>query len=352
MKKLLRPCVMAAIALASLWTSVQAEWYEDVKLKGDFRYRWESIEGEDQGSGTAAETTYSRQRLRLRYGAYGKVNETTDFGIRLATAGGATSTNETFDNGLANMAVAIDLAYVDIEINDRSSLTVGKMKNPFYRPQKSQRVWDGDVTPEGLAYSYGAESLFGSLAYVLPDSDNDLDGKEEILGAQIGVKAGGFKGAFSYYKTSSDTVTGSVNATLIANDGDFMSVGAEYEFDVSDVKATVYAEYVSNQDGSGLANAEDATYEIGVNLKGDKWKAGLAYMDAGGEGVTGFQDNDFLDSGDSGVNGAEGFRLSGGYKFAKNSEVGFTYFSGEQNVDSAAGDNDFSGMQADLKFKF
>ena len=71
-------------------------------------------------------------------------------GLGIATGGDdPVSTNQTLGGGGSTKDVRLDLAYGKWQATDNIYLAAGKIKNPFYRPQKTAFMWDGDYNPEG-----------------------------------------------------------------------------------------------------------------------------------------------------------------------------------------------------------
>ena len=376
---------VSALALAAAVAGVaDAAWYDDVTFKGDFRYRFQNDDKDAYNAGTAAvpagtatttvngvtvngttatataavaavaavpanvtNSSRSRNRIRLRYGAYGKVNDSIDWGMRIATGGDGSidSTNQSLSGSFGNKSISLDMAYVTFKNLANTDVTFGKMKNPMWGPQKSQLVWDGDVTPEGIAAQYSNGNFFANAGYLVPDSDSS-GGSQEIGALQLGFMAGSFKAAAAYYKSSHDTA----NTTLtLLNGAEMFNIGAEYGFKLGSVKSVVFADYLSNSDDASTADQSNS-WLVGFNFSGGAWSFGLAYMDIGDAGDSGLNDSDFNGGGAD----TEGFKVSAGYKFAKNASAGLTYFAWEDSVSStvALAQTDSSTLQADLKFKF
>ena len=115
------------------------QWALNTEVHGDLRYRYENS---TSGSGTAKD----RQRIRARIGAYGKVNDFVDYGIRFASGNGsATSANETLGDNFQKDDAQFDLYYIDIhpEQLKGAHVLLGKMKKPWIKG--SGLIWDGDT---------------------------------------------------------------------------------------------------------------------------------------------------------------------------------------------------------------
>jgi hypothetical protein len=103
-------------------------WIRNSQFFGDIRVRYE-------GQFKNYTVDRNRERVRLRLGFKTKPVERLEVGVRLASGG--TFVRKPFD---------IDQAYAKWTPKDYVALTAGKMANPF---QKTDIIWDGDVTPEG-----------------------------------------------------------------------------------------------------------------------------------------------------------------------------------------------------------
>ena len=366
MKSILKKAVTGAALAATLCGSLQAAWYEDVTFKGDMRYRLETIEDRDGARDRV------RHRLRLRYGAYGKVNDSIDYGIRLAT-GSTTdpvSTNQTLGGDSANKAINLDLAYVGIEAFENAKLTFGKMKNVFSQESKDQLIFDGDFTPEGIAFEYEMGSFYSNVAYMFFESDRRVQSNavgnenEGMAGLQIGYADHGLNVGLGYYDfelTFDNEVAFAGNpatpTTNLRHDYNLVHVFAEYSTKIGAAKTMFYAGYLTNSGTeSAVANDDqDSAFSLGVKAGIGNWKLGLEYKevevnalpryDANGDEFA-IADSDF----GGGNTDVEGFKLSAGYKFMKNSELAATYFVNEEAASGAG--TDYDRLQLDLKFKF
>jgi hypothetical protein len=128
------------------------DWVQNVKLKGDFRARYQYDKTKNAAS-VASER--HRERIRLRLGADTKVVDgfNVGFGIATGTTSDPKSTNITLGDGLSFKNIVLDYAYGQYAPKWRSpvelSLTAGKFKNPFWEPIGA--LVDNDINPEGVA---------------------------------------------------------------------------------------------------------------------------------------------------------------------------------------------------------
>jgi len=355
MKSILKIAVTGAALAATLCGGLQAAWYDDVTFKGDMRYRFETIDD-------ASDRT--RHRLRLRYGAYGKVNDSIDYGFRLAT-GSTTdpvSTNQTLGGDSANKAINLDLAYADVHVNDSLDFTFGKMKNPFTVVQKSQLIFDGDFTPEGIAGSYDFGDFYLNSSYFFFDSDRKTTGNavgtenEGMFGTQLGYSNGPFQVGVAYFDFE---LTGDNESSAVgAHDYNLLNLFVEYNVKLGSTGLAFYGDYVNNIGTESTAANEDQDSGFGLGVKakfGSKWKAGIEYRETEKNAVPFNTNGSAFALADSDFGGGktdfEGFKFSAAYGVMKNTEIAATYFVNEQDS-STATPVDYDRFQFDLKIKF
>jgi hypothetical protein len=332
---------------------VAATWTDDIKLKGDFRYRHESfdIEGRDDRH---------RQRIRARTELSAKVNDTVSVGFGLATGGlDPISTNQTLGDGSSSKNVVLDLAYAKWA-TPIEGLTVqgGKFKNPFHRAGGNGLLWDGDLRPEGAGATYTNDIYFANALGLFIDEDSS--GEDAFLiGGQFGVNSdladGKLLAGIGYYNFT-DTegrdvfFDGDSQGNLVNPDGTYVSGFeliegfAEYAFMVNDSKVTLFADYVQNLDADDF----DTGYALGVKVKQNAWSAGWAYQDLEADAVIGtFTDSDFIGGGTDG----KGHILQAGYSLTKSIGLKGTLFLNDRNVDFGA-EEDFKRLMLDISFKY
>jgi len=122
--------------------------YDKMHVHGDLRLRHQEVHRDDK------DNTYE-QRYRMRLGLTYNINDYLSFEGQVASGkDNPTSTN-------VNMADGIHLDYFKIDILDLKWnmsnvdwLRVGKSKHYFYRPMKTQLIWDNDLRPEGVSYGH------------------------------------------------------------------------------------------------------------------------------------------------------------------------------------------------------
>jgi len=327
-----------------------------VKVKGDFRYRYEFID--EQNSATR-----NRNRMRARVGVSGKVNDAVTAVVQLASGGDdPVSTNQTLDDSFSTKDLGIDLAYVTWQAAENIEVTAGKMKNPLHRAGGNALVWDSDLNPEGVALRIDRGRVFANAAGLFVEERSSSE-DSFLLAAQLGfntefengmdMKAG--VGYFIYTNTAGNspfydgsaqgnTVVGGV----LVNDYKELEVFAELGMMLGELPVSVFADWLQNTE----VDAFDTAYAIGVKLgktsAPGSWDFAWIYQDIEADALIGtFSNSDFSGGGTD----ASGQLFTGKYVVAKNWTAGFTYFLNETDKRAGA-DNDYRRLQADLQFKF
>ncbi len=231
-------------ALALIWLSVATvpvvkadatlsgeKWTDSIKFNGDLRLRHESFFVKSRGAAAAnSSQDRNRERLRLRFGVTGAIQDFTA-GIRFASGvGEQVSTNQTYQNVFNQKGLFIDQAYITWKAHEYVKFSGGKMINPFWRTYASDIVWDDDVNPEGYAQQVSLPlgermDLFANFAQ-LPFNEGGTLADPWIFGNQIGSNiklsedsrlsiAGAFYG-FTNEKAG-DFITGSTGVRQYGN---------------------------------------------------------------------------------------------------------------------------------------
>ncbi|MCP4706826.1 MAG: hypothetical protein GY865_19685, partial [candidate division Zixibacteria bacterium] len=120
-------------------------WWEKIKLNGDFRFRHEYTDKENS-------MARHRQRIRARVNITGEVSDQTK--IVMGISAGSyepTSSNQTLTDAFSSKGLYLDMAYFEMKLKSVSGLKLvgGKIKNQFYRPGKTELIWDSDLRHEG-----------------------------------------------------------------------------------------------------------------------------------------------------------------------------------------------------------
>ena len=327
-----------------------------IKVKADFRYRYEMIDKDGSPE-------RNRNRIRARVGLSGDVNDSVSAGVQLATGGdNPTSTNQTLDDGFSTKDFGVDLAYVKWSANENTSVTAGKMKNPMHRAGGNGLVWDGDVNPEGLALAFSSGSFFVNAAGLYVEERSSSD-DSFILGGQAGFNSDmngtSLKAGIGYYgytntRGNSPFYDGSANGNTVDVDGNLLNdyklleLFAELGGELGDMPFSVFADWVQNTE----ADQFDTGYAFGVKLGKAKnpgsWDAAWIYQDVEPDAVVAaFNDSDFGGGGTD----VKGHIFKAKYSIAKNWTAGLTYFLNDIN-ENLGTKTDYRRLQADMQFKF
>lgn len=365
---LLNTLVLGSMANAS-------DWWENVKVKGDLRYRHEMIDEQDKDA-------RHRHRIRARLGIDGKVNDVTKVGIQFATGSDdPVSTNQTLDGGFTSKSLVLDLAYLQYKPARINGLTVtgGKFKNPFYKPGSSELIWDSDFNPEGGTAEFSrtfediSVTFIGSGLWI----DERSSDKDSWLGAGMGVfkydlnekktsltvGAGYFnyvnsKGFAPFYDddpmgNSTYDVIESIDGddttytALYANDFELLEMFAEVSHHVNKIPMTVMFDYVTNTAADSLDTGWLVGFRAGKTKKPWSWAFHYNYREVERDAVVGtYTDSDFRGGGTD----AKGHEIGGSLQLADNTTFNVTYFINNIGLDKE--ESDFNRLQVDMQLKF
>lgn len=349
-----------------------AEWASRISWKADFRYRHENVHPEE------AVTDQDRQRLRARFGMTARINDTLTGTVQLATNGGNNdprSTNQTEGDGWSRKGIGLDLAYVDWKPVAGLSLQAGKMPQPWQKVPSL--LWDGDITPEGVAVKYSRGPFFANaFGHYLSERSSASDAT--LIGGQLGVtrSLGPAKltGAVGYYDVGGvegqvtnaaagcvpnsaffggaqgNTTVSSGGCTRLANDFNLLEGLLQAEMTVATRPLVLFAHYLENTEASDLESAYSLGVTWGRASAPRSWEIGYLYQSVGKDSQFGqFADSDF----GGGVTDTEGSVLRVGYAPARNWVLNGTYFMNDRFVDApGATERDYDRYQLDLNFRF
>ncbi len=347
----------AKVAEQSTADTQKASWASRMAFSGDLRDRFEYIDEKGKSART-------RNRVRLRVGANAKVNDKLNVGLQLASgADDPVSTNQTMGDAFSTKDVRLNLAYFDWRLNDVLTLTGGKMKNPFYQPQKNPVLWDGDLNPEGFALKFNRN---GFSADLVGFSVEERKAADDILlyGGQIrqsfAINNGAaFIAGVGYYdysglKGSAPLFDGKARgnsldqAGNIANDFNIIEGLLEYQTELAGRPLSVFGSYHQNTEADDLDSAIAFGIDYGKVKAAGSWRVGYAYMDIEADAVYAlFNDSDFA----GGNTDATGHVFKFGYGLGKNMSFAMTYIDSEKNQ-SANHQTAYDRLQADISFKF
>jgi hypothetical protein len=343
-----------------------ASWTDTIKLKGDFRYRYENIDEEGREE-------RDRNRIRARANLEAKLPQNVKVVLGLATGGDdPVSANQTLGGGGSSKDIKLNLAYADWEAIDGLHLIGGKFKNVWHRPGGNGLLFDSDYNPEGLALVYSDDSgIFANLAGTWLESDTRRANNSYSWGGQLGFQGdfagASFKAGGGYYNMETkgkstfyggdDVFFGNsfecsslidLSSCVYLYDYNMVQGFVDVGMHVGDLPLTFFADYVVNDD----ADDNDTGYAFGTMLGEAKapgsWEVGYTYQDLERDAVLALiTDSNF----GGGGTGAKGHIFRGTYAMNKSVTVGFRYFRNEV-TGILNNDRDYDRFMLDTQFKY
>lgn len=358
-------------------------WADSLKFKGDLRYRYEAIQDDAKTDASGDTYTRERNRIRARLGAEANLAEPLKAGLELSTGGAdPVSGNQTLGEGFDKEEIRLSLAYVDYAPFDEKAYKLnaiaGKMNNPFVS-LPDDLVWDGDVTPEGLALKGQLVNDFATLlanAGYLWVQERSAEDDLMLYAGQVAAKiqlpkeaAFTLGGAIYSYQDiqghdvvdwedqnnayGNRTVAGSVagDTTNRAWASEFTPVVgfAQLDIRVAGLPVAVFGQYLSNIDADDQDQGRLAGITLGKAKEVKSWELGYSYSELEQDAVVGF-----LTESDRWGGGTDGnsHRVYGKYQLAKNVQLGGTYLTGERKIADPTKTSDYDRLQIDLAVKF
>ena len=358
---------LVLVFLLSLGAFAQADPLPAYQWAGDIRYRINK--GHE-----AIDQDRIWQQLRVRLGFNAPVNDSVQAVVRLMTATSPISGNQTLgdsgDPGMARRTFGLDLAYMDWKFAAAAKVWAGRTANPFWAPNKSQIIFDHDLTFEGVAVKFEPQSehlgFFVNLAgfilaenYAAPDDlvDTGLAGGDvglnikydsfgratvhagyyEYLNIQDKAVSSVEKGAkrddysYPYYRYRGNTVYPNDAAPptdfFFVNKYRLAEVGAEWNRDFSAVNVGVFADVVRN---TAIGRFNFAK-EFGATLKWNILSFTAAHVKKESDStVATFTDSDM----NGGGTDNQGERYAFGVTLGKNAQFVLTQYYAKRGVDS------------------
>jgi len=358
-------------------TAAPKTWADSVTVKGDIRYRYESI---DDSSKTY---TRERDRIRARLGVEGKCNNYIKTGIELSTGqSDPISGNQTIGGGFDKKDFKLNLAYLEYNMFGDSpnevKVTAGKMKNPFILLQ-DDLVWDHDATPEGMAVKsrFGSGMMRfianGARFWIQERSDkadlmlNAGQGALEIefipeITLTLGATYYGYENIKGYdvidweaknnaygNSTVNGTVHGGTTNKAWAAEFSPMLYFGMLDIWIKNIPVSFFAQTLENGDADKLNKGNMYGVSIGKSKNPGTWEVGYSHAKVEKDAVVGMlTDSDRWGGGTDG----EGDKLYVKYQIMKNLQAGITYFMDEKPLSNPAKTKDYERLQIDLVASF
>lgn len=363
-------------------------WHDRVKLSGDLRLRFENIEKPSWNTGEDRVNDRERIRARARLGLDAKINDEVDARLRIATGDGdPVSTNQTLTDEFTKKPIWLDIAQISYRPvwagsdKDRPlEIIGGKMEVPFHRPGKSELLWDGDLTPEGLAIKWNPKINDVDLMFTLggfSTMERKADRDAALFGAQGAIK-------LNLLEKKAYILAGLGNYDFIHVEGrdlfDFEGVGSSYgntangalyQYDYNELEFFAEAGYllevlerriplvafvdmVSNR--AEDVDEDEKGWMVGGSIGRLKDPGDLAlsynYRVLEKNAVVGaFTDSDSWGGGTDG----KGHKFSLEVQLMKNVSAGLAFFMDEANIsdrDAEDTEQDYRRLQLDIGVRF
>ena len=356
-----RGTIATTFVVALLTNEVCAQeanhWTDALTLIGDIRLQYDSIDEDGRED-------RERARYRAHVGASWQIRDSVKaYFVLGSNRDNPVSGNKAFNGHYRIDDLGVDLAYVDWSANDRTNLSVGKMKNPLFRPGGDALIWDSDFNPEGIALNVESGMLFATAAAFVVEKRSSAD-DSHLYAVQ---------GGFSRHLSSDDKLTaglGYFNYTNTVGHQPFRNRGARgnsvdmagnlvadygelelfvrYDTTLGEMPFAFFADYVQNT----RVSVNDAGISFGFNAGKAKapgtWQVSWAYLDLEADAVIGtFNNSDFGGGGTD----ATGHLIKGKYILAERWRLGGTLIISEVEK-NAGNEHDYSRLQLDIEFKF
>ncbi|MAC33470.1 MAG: hypothetical protein CME38_07660 [Haliea sp.] len=343
------------------------DWVRSVRVSGDLRYRYDDIEVGDADART-------RHRLRSRTALDVVLSPKLDLGVRIAAGSESpTSGNVTFGNGGSSKELYLDRAWARWRPFDGAYLTLGKMANTFATPQGTQLLWDGDYTPEGIAFGWSSDTLFVNGAFHHLESDSRRANRTTYWGFQAGTRLSltdtvelesavsylhmptSGKGSYygdvdDFYGNSIRCATSAASSCVYASDFEVLEWYASLSARVAGLPLALYGDLAQNLDADDHDSAWLAGVRLGKASAAGSWHLGYQYDDVGADAVLGL-----LRDSDAAGGGADitGHRFYGAYALDARWQVGLTwYFNNEFGKDLTGSATDYDRITLETQFKY
>ena len=356
-------------------------WADSIKFKGDLRYRYETINDDSKLDADKENYTRQRDRIRARLGAEAKCNDQLKAGIEFSTGqSDPVSGNQSLGDGYSKKDFKLNLAYFDYNFfgdnPNEVHAVAGKMKNPFIT-FNDDLVWDGDLTPEGLALKSQLGGDFvkllvnGGYLWVQERSDKDdlmlyagQAGLKFDFIPEVALTVGASYYAFQDIQGSdvidwesknnaygNSTINGSMSGTTTnkawATEFTPVVYFASLDMWVAGVPFSIFAQELSNTDADTLDQGHMFGVSVGKAKRVGTFEAGYSYTELEKDATVGmWTDSDRWGGGTDG----KGHKVYAKYQIMKNLQLGGAYFKDDKGI--AKGGTDYDRMQLDLVASF
>jgi hypothetical protein len=358
-------------------------WADSITLKGDLRYRYESINDDSKFDADKDNYTRQRDRIRARIGADAKLNDNLKAGIGLSTGGSdPISGNSTLTDGGAKKEMRLDYGFFDYSFFLDKPYEVhgiaGKMKNPFIT-FPDDLSWDGDLNPEGLAVKseWGGDfaTLIGNGGYFWIQERDSKDAAMLYAGQgavkmkflpevvlTIGAAINAFQNMRGYdvldwegknngygNSTVNGTVAAGVTNKAWASEFTPVTAFAQLDLRLLGQPLSFFVQELNNIDAdTSLDRGSLYGVTFGKAKNPKTYELGYSYAKLEKDATPGlWTDSDRWGGGTDG----QGHKVFGKFQFFKNLQGAVTYFMDDKKISDPA-EADYNRLQVDLTASF
>lgn len=358
-------------------------WADSVTVKGDLRYRYETINDDSKKNADKQTYTRERDRIRARLAAEAKCNDDLKVVIGLSTGDkDPISGNQTLGDGGQKKPMMLDLAYFDYSfIGDTTANEIhayaGKMKNPFIT-MNDDLMWDPDLTPEGAAlksqFGNDVVTVYGNAGYIWLQERDSKDAGTLYAGQgavkfqfvpevslTVGASYYGFnnvqgydvidwQGANGAYgnSTKNGTISGGVTNKAWASGFTPVVYFASLDLWVAGLPLSIFGQELSNTDASNLDQGHLYGVSLGKAKNPGTYELGYSYTELQKDATIGmWTDSDRWGGGTDG----KGSKVYAKYQLMKNLQLGATYFTDDKGIASGKPTN-YDRLMVDLLAQF
>jgi hypothetical protein len=363
-------------------------WTQKIKLKGDFRLRYQY---ERRTADTEGRT---RGRYRFRLGGEGQVTDQFKVGFGLATGGSdPKSTNQTFnlDNGtsFATPDIRLDYAFLQYQPLSNFMMSAGKFKMKPYVWHSTDLLWDSDINPEGLSMHWEdrlaviddtdywinggiwqlehndqVDKADPFMTYVQAGVKNKMEIFEKDIDTKAAVTFYDFQGLRDNNLTDSEGGNTAPGGLL---QSDYTSLALSAETGVRklfgglplkiDDRIAFFADWIHNFDDEVIGDQKTTGWAFGSKFGHKKvknpgsWQLKYIYAVLGADSwPDAFPDSDRGFGGETDIQSHE---VAWKYALRKNVTLGLDYYQSRHYADSGSRRDDTEHLiQADIALKF
>lgn len=330
--------------------SERLKWYGDIRL----RYDYIDLDGKDENS---------RLRLRARFGLDAKVTEGWTAGLLVSTEpNNPASGNTDLGSDFIGKDIGLDRIYVRYQpwSDEKLYFTGGKIAQPWIAV--NDLVYDHDVNPEGVAFSYekkvGDFELLSNGGFLQDHTSfNDARSPLNIFAGQLAARAHledytFLAGVTDYLYDGDTTKTYDGKPLNGADDINDVELFTEASTTFFDIPFALHGQYLVNT----MEDEENKAWLLGARIgKADpgklEFRTDYRYLERNSAFLR-FTDSDCwsgYDSGNGGGSSGKGYRLQLRYGLNKYVTPALTYYLQTRDLENP---HDYNRVQADIAVKF